>query len=103
MGKAVRISRTNKPSFLSHSTKGVGRPGHGSPGNRKDPAGKENGCKSHRRGAGNCATPATHAGRQADREVGIGVTRESVRSHRPTMLCTGSRREAAGRGGSVSV
>jgi len=66
------------------SNQGVGRPGHGSPGDRKDPAGKENGCGSHRRGAGNRTTSATHAGRQAGREISIGITHEVVRSCRPT-------------------
>jgi len=47
------------------SNQGVGRPGHGSPGNWIDPAGKESGCESHRRAARNCRTPATHAGRQS--------------------------------------
>lgn len=36
-------------------------------------------------GAGNCATSATHAGRQAGRETGIGDTRTCARSHRPTL------------------
>lgn len=64
---------------------GVGRPGHGSPGNWSDPAGRKNGCESHRRGAGNRATPATHAGRQAGREAGIGITCEVARRCRSTM------------------
>jgi hypothetical protein len=86
MGKSVRIAHEQTIVSIPSNHQGVGRPGHGSPGNWKGPAGRENGCESHRRGAGNCTTPATHAGRQADREVGIGATRESVRSHRPTLL-----------------